>query len=127
MIVLFNNNYTFAKLCQVIKKGNIYMTDFSTVTAMFNYFDVKIGYGEDLFEKIQDLKSMWEQSKYIRGRNPKVSVDKKLLYLLTTAKIQAKHKKYYFLREIFLECDRIQFKWVMKLICSPENVEVLLT
>ncbi len=127
LVDVFSNNYTFAKLVQIISRRDRFNTNFSTIIDMFNYFDISVSYGEDLFElskklKMVDVNRVIVGEKYRRTREPEVSPDKNLLFLLSTVDHQNKHRKYKFLKRLLEQCNKTEFKWVMKIICSPAKV-----
>ena len=128
IVTIFSNDYTFAKIGQIIKEDFYLGVDFSTVVNMFKYYGIQVGYGKDLFEMIHLLETSTgkDEEKYERLRKPKITTDKKLLLLMTTMRSKSKHHRYVFLKDLFLSCNKIQFEWVMKIICNPESVGCLL-
>ncbi len=123
---IFRKDFVFAKLCHVVT-GQIYSTmDLTTVVNMFKYFGIRLNYGEDLYDVAQKLRGTVKKVVgYIRGRDPEVTSDKALLYLVTTLRGKSKHERYFYMRKLFLQCDRIEFKWVIKIMCSSSMIRHL--
>ncbi len=120
LIFLFSNDYYFAKISQLIREGEVRI-NFTEVVNMFSYYGQSIQYGEDWFEKISLL----------RDRHPPQNQKKKriepmLLYLISVGGRKFKGDKYKLIKELMTHCDELEFRWVVKILCSAQMVRGLL-
>ena len=123
LLFLFNYDYAFGKLCQTLTAQKYTGIDFSTIVNAFKYFGIKIDYGENIYYKIEKLKLIEKKEDYKRGREPKISPDKELLYLLSVVGPKAsKHKVYWHIKKVFCLCDEIEFKWALHVLCKSSKV-----
>ena len=116
LLELFNSDYYFTKFCLMLKEEKIRI-DFSNVVDMFKYYGVQVMYGEDWYEKIQLLRE-----EDVFGTWHKKPVERKLMSLLTIKARSMKYKKYGYIKDLLSNCDEIEFKWVIKILCSPQIV-----
>ena len=127
LVKALDDNLEFKRLINLIFYKKNYRFKLKTLFDTFNYFDVKLSYGDDLFSKVPELKNYC----YGYGRTraltqlKNTNVTKILIYLFSQQTLN-KHNLFTYLRELFLKCDEIEFKWVVKIICDKEGVKKML-
>jgi hypothetical protein len=125
---LNNQNTLFKQLTNLIFYKKNYRMTTKTLLNTFAYYNTKINYGDDLYNKIPELKTydygLEKKQALTKIRN--MNATKILLYIFSQQQGLNKHKTYTYLRELFLKTTHTEFKWITRIICDKESVKKIL-
>lgn len=113
LLEIFKSNYTFSKICMILEDLVCFRIGKCTLKQTLNY------YGVYDFEGLCEL-SM--DNSWLIGRNYDLPTESRLLYLLTTGSRASGHKKYSYIKNLFIKSSEVERKWIVKIISDPLQV-----
>lgn len=123
--LMFCNNLEFARLINNICNEKYSKVDYKMIVDMFNYNNNCLEYQDDVYEKVRVLSENQIETSLQQTKLNESSTSAVLLYILSLQK--SKHEMYNLIKTLLIKCDKIELKWVMKIICNKKQVKQILT